>query len=324
MSQKVISILIACYYSEQTLSGVVSEIQSVFAAQSTYDYQLILVNDGSTDGTFRVASEVAKKDDRIIAIDLSKNYGQLCAKMAGHQYVTGDYLVYMDDDGQHPASAIFTLVKALDEYDVVYANFEKKQYAHAKSLASRIHGYLMYKSLGKPKNVKISSFYAINRMMIEALKHYDSPFASPIGYMLQVTQKIGNIPIEHRQRIAGSSGYTFRKMVRQWYTVFTSFSAYPLHVARKLGFLTTVCGLLMAIICLIFKLINGVLDLLPYVNMALHLFIGGIILLFLGLLGDYVGRIYMILSKKPQYFIRSVNGQHLFTSDVEQIAKKMD
>lgn len=309
MHTKLISILIACYYSEQTLETVVREIQAVFEGQSAYACQIILVNDGSEDGTYRVASALAEEDSRIVAMDLSKNYGQLCAKMAGLTCVQGDYLVYMDDDGQHPAAAIFDLIKELQkgELDVVYASFEQKRYTGFKRLASRAHGYLMYKSLGKPKHIHVSSFYAINRMMIDALRNYDSPFASPIGYMLQITKRIGNIPIEHRARIASESHYTFRKMVKQSLTVMTSFSAYPLLLARGIGAVTAGLSFLLILICIGVRLAVPSFPFLAYLTLSVNLFLGGAVLSVLGILGDYVGRIYVSISRKPQFYIRSTH-----------------
>jgi len=212
----------------------------------------------------------------------------------------------MDDDGQHPVEGIFTLVDELKNgWDVVYADFKAKKYSPLRRFVSKMHGHLMELSIGKPKDVHISSFYAINRMMIEALLKYNSPFPSPIAYMLQVTRKIKSIPMEHQSRLSGSSGYTLKKLFKQWVTVFTSFSIYPLRLAAKAGSLLTFSGLLWILILLVLLIIRGNAQHTSFIIPVIFL-VGGLILWACGLIGEYIGRIYMTVSGKPQFSTREV------------------
>lgn len=301
-----ISIIIACYYSEGTISNVVNSIISEFRRQSLYDYEIILVNDGSKDHTYKIISDLAKDDPHIISINLSKNYGQLCAKMAGIHFVSGKYLVYLDDDGQCPIHQIFKLIEGLKEgFDVVYAGYTEKQTTFFKKVTSDIHGKLTEITLNKPKNIKISNFYAVNALMIDALKRYHSPFPSPLGYMLQITHNIKNIPMKENARLEGRSTYTLKKLFSQWLTVFTNFSLVPLRISASVGAIISVLGLILMIYYLFLKFTLQVEP--GYTSIiCISLFIGGIILLSLGLIGEYIGRIYMTICGKPAFVIKEI------------------
>lgn len=303
-----ISVLIACYKSSKTLPTVVHDIQDEFKKHHQEDYEIILVDDGSPDQnqTAETIQHLTSEDSRIIGISLSKNYSQLNAKMAGMPFVTGDVLIYMDDDGQCPQEYMFELIEKLnDGYDVVYAGYTKKETSLFKKITSDLHGKLTEITLEKPKNVKISNFYAVNKTMIRELKKYDSPFPSPLGYMLQVSKKIGNVPMEGKARLEGKSNYNLKRLLKQWMTVFTNFSVVPLRITAAIGFFSTFVGLLLAVIYIIRFFIVGAQS--GFTTLAcLILIIGGLILVSLGLIGDYIGRIYITLSGKPQYVIRDV------------------
>lgn len=303
-----ISILIACYKSAKTIEPVICEIEKIFKNQTKYTYEIILVNDGSPDNTFEIIEKIAEEHQNIIGVNLSKNYGQLSAKMAGLQYVNGEYLVYMDDDGQCPTDRIFDLISCLEAgYDIAYAAYTEKQTTLFKKITSDIHGKLTEVTLGKPKGIKISNFYAINRLVIDSLRKYKSPFPSPLGYMLQITKKIANVPMVEKKRLAGKSNYNLKRLFSQWMTVFTNFSIVPLRIISSIGFSTTLISFLMMIYLIIRKLIVGSLS--GYTSIAcLILFLGGLNLISLGLIGEYIGRIYITISGKPVYTIKNVVG----------------
>ncbi len=301
-----ISVLIACYRSQLTLEKVVHDLQNEFSGHNHEDYEIILVNDGSPDNTVDVIRALTREDQRIIGVDLSRNYSQLNAKMAGLEFVTGDKLVYMDDDGQCPEDHMFELLDKLDEgYDVVYAGYTVKKTTAFKKITSNIHGKLTEITLGKPKNIKISNFYAVDQTIIRALRDYKSPFPSPLGYMLQVSKRMANVPMEGRPRQAGKTNYNLKKLFKQWMTVSTSFSIVPLHIAAGVGALSTLIGIILAIYYIIRFFASGAQSGFTTLS-CLLLIIGGLILVSLGLIGDYIGRIYMTVSNKPQYLIRDV------------------
>ena len=300
-----VSIAIPCYKSAQTIPTVVEAIRNTFALRDDFDYQIILVNDYPNDNTFDVISQLCKDDPKIIGINLSRNFGQTTAKMAALPHVTGDVLVYMDDDGQHPADQIFRLVdKVLEGYDLVYARFSHKKHSLFKRFTSWLNSKVLELNGSKPKGISISSYLAMNRVCIDALRKYRSPFPSMGGYLSHVACRYANVDIDHRDRLAGHSNYTLRKMLRLWLTGFTNFSTVPLRLSAFVGLACAAVGFIIGVIMIIRKLIY------PYIpagytsSIAVQLFIGGIIMMILGLCGEYIGRIYMTVSDMPQYKIR--------------------
>ncbi len=301
-----ISICIPCYRSAKLLPAVVSNIKEKFE-QRPEDYQLVLVNDCSPDNTFQVIQELCNEDKQIIGVNLTRNYGQAAAKMAALEYATGDIVIFMDDDGQHPAEGIFTLVDKLNEgYDVVYAHFANKKHTLFKRITSNLHNWLAEKMGNKPKGIHRSSFSAWSRPVADAIRKYNSPFVSIGSFMMQITTNYANVQIEHKKRIAGKSGYTLRKLFKMWLNIFISFSMAPLRMATYLGFIFSVGGFIWGIILVIRRLINPSIVAGYTSNMVLILLIGGIIMIILGIIGEYVGRIYMTISGLPQYNVRQV------------------
>ena len=301
-----VSICIPCYKSADNLPIVVEDIRRVFKERKE-DYQIVLVNDGSPDHTFGVILELCRNDKKITGIDLSRNYGQPSAKLAALKEAKGDVIVFMDDDGQHPADGIFKLVDKLNEgYDVVYADFRHKQYNLFKQLASNLHNKLAEFMGNKPKGIRRSSFCAWSRTVADALIEYKSPFISIGSYLMRVTNRYANVEIEHHKRLSGSSGYTFRKLFAMWLNIFVSFSMMPLRIATYLGFLFSGCSFLGMIYLLIRKIVRP-FKVSGYTStLLIILFVGGVIMVILGIMGEYLGRIYMTVSGLPQYNVREV------------------
>ena len=302
-----VSVAIPCYRSSRTIPSVVREVRETITAREGFDYQIILVNDSPDDDTFDTIAALCREDPRIVGVDLSRNFGQTTAKMAALPYVIGDVLVYMDDDGQHPADQIFKLVdKILEGYDLVYARFSRKHHSLFKRITSRLNARVLEWNGSKPKDIVISSFYAISPLAVDALQSYHSPFPSMGAYLAHVVSRYANVDMEHRDRLAGHSNYTLRKMLRLWFTGFTNFSTVPLRIAAFVGAICSVTGFLAAAIFVIRKLLNPAVAAGFTTSVALQLFIGGIIMMLLGLIGEYIGRIYMTVSNMPQYQVREI------------------
>lgn len=302
-----ISVCIPCYRSAQTLPFVADEIREVFAAREDDDYQLILVNDGSPDNTYEVIERLCREDPRIVGVDLSRNYGQQAAKMAALPYAEGDAIVYMDDDGQHPAAGIFPLVEKLAEgYDIVYARFPQKKHSFFKRITSRLYQKVSELIGNKPRGISVSSFTAWSRTTADAAQRYRSPFPAPGLYLNHITTKIANVDMAHRDRIAGQSGYSLKKLIALTVTALTNFSIIPLRMASYTGLGCSALGFLAAVITVIRKLVHPNIFAGYSSLLAALLFIGGILMLILGILGEYVGRIYMTVSDMPQYHVRQV------------------
>ena len=302
----VISIVIPCYRSEKTIERVVDEIKREIAKREGYQYQIILVNDCSPDGTFSVLRRLAEEDKNIVAIDLARNYGQNNARMAAVPYIKGDVAVCMDDDGQHPAGQIYTLVDKIGEgYDLVYGKFEKQKQSAFRRLVSRLHTAMQELTGAKIKGIFNSPFLAWSSFAIKALKRYHSPFVSAGAYLMRVTNRVANVDVQQRARMEGTSGYTLKKLLNLWLTEFTNFSLVPLRFSSFLGFGSAAIGVLLGIILVIRKLMNPAIAVGYTSTVTLLLIIGGIIMLMLGLLGEYIGKIYMTISDLPQYAVRT-------------------
>lgn len=300
-----VSVAIPCYKSARTIVPVVDELRRVFAARPEYDYQIILVNDYPEDDTFDVIESICRQDRKVVGVNLSRNFGQTVAKMAALPYVKGEVLVYMDDDGQHPADQIFRLVEKVQEgYDVVYARFPHKHHSAFKRFTSWLNGKVLELNGTKPKGITLSSYYALGPTAIAALRRYRSPFPSMGGYLAHVARRYANVEMEHRDRLEGQSNYTLRKMLGLWLTGFTNFSTVPLRFAVVLGTLFAGVGFLAAVVVVIRKILDPSIAAGFTTSIALQLGIGGMIMLLLGLCGEYIGRIYMTVSNMPQYEVR--------------------
>lgn len=302
-----VSIAIPCYKSAQTIPTVVNDLRATITQREGFDYQIILVNDYPDDNTFDVITNLCQEDPKIVGVNLSRNFGQTTAKMAALPYVTGDVLVYMDDDGQHPADQIFRLVdKILEGYDLVYARFPHKKHSLFKRATSWLNSKVLELNGSKPKGISISSYLALNRVSVDALKKYKSPFPSIGGYLSHVVRRVANVDMEHRDRLAGQSNYTLRKMLGLWLTGFTNFSTVPLRFSAFIGIGCAAVGFITGAIVVIRKLLNPAIAAGYTSIIALLLFLGGIIMMILGLCGEYIGRIYMTVSDMPQYETREI------------------
>ncbi len=299
------SFIIPCYGSEQTLPLVIDELRAVLSARQVEDHQLILINDGSPDQVWQKIKTMAAADRHIIGIDLARNFGQAKARMAALPYIKGDVAVFLDDDGQHPLYHVFALIEKIENGDdLVFARFSNKKHNPFHRLGSAMNGKLLELNGAKPPGIALSSFFAISHLCIEQLRDYHSPFPSFTGYIMQFTGRVANIDMPHRPRAAGKSGYTARKLFSQWLTGFTNFSIVPLRLASASGGLIAATGFIYGIYLVLRKLFGAHL-LSGYTSlMAAILFIGGLMMLTMGLLGEYVGRIYMTVSDMPRYTIR--------------------
>ncbi|MDY5082735.1 MAG: glycosyltransferase family 2 protein [Candidatus Limivicinus sp.] len=301
-----VSFVIPCYRSSKTIGGVVNEIESTMA-QLAYEYEIILVNDSSPDDTFAVISALAEADGHITAVDLAKNFGQHAALMCGIRHSSGDILVCLDDDGQTPADEAGKLLEKIEAgYDVVYASYDHKQHSGFRNFGSRVNAWMTEIMLGKPKELSLTSYFAAKRFIADEMLRYENCFPYVMGLVLRSTKNICNVPVNHRSREQGQSGYTLGKLLSLWMNGFTSFSIKPLRIATYFGALTAVAGFIYALIIVIRHFAVGMAPLGWSSTTALLLILGGVILLVLGLIGEYIGRIFMCVNASPQYVERIV------------------
>ena len=250
--------------------------------------------------------ELCEEDSRIIGVDMSRNFGQETAIVAGLGYATGDAIVVMDDDGQHPTHEMWKLIEKMQEgYDIVYAAFPHKHHSWFKRFTSNLHGVINEWIGCKPKGIILSSFWCLSPFCAKELSKYHSPFTSRGGYMMRITQKFANVEIdEHRDRLAGSSGYNLKKLLELWFSNFTNFSIVPIRAMAKLGWIVAAAGFLFGLYLIIRKLVDPSVAIGYTSIMSVILFIGGVIMAMIGFMGEYIGRTYMTVSGMPQFIVR--------------------
>lgn len=301
-----ISFVIPCYKSALTLPSVIDEIKSAMGKLSEYTYEVILVNDASPDNTYEVIEKLAEENENVHGFELAKNFGQHGALMAGFHQVTGDIIICLDDDGQTDPGEAHKLLETMKsgDFDVVYARYGKKKHSAFRNFGSRVNDLMTRVMLGKPKDLYISSYFAAKRYVIEDMKKYENCYPYVIGLVLRCTKHITNVDINHREREIGSSGYTLWKLLGLWFNGFTAFSIKPLRIATFIGSLTAILGFAYGIYTVIKKFVVPDVPLGYSALMSAVVFIGGMIMLMLGLIGEYVGRSYISANNAPQFVIR--------------------
>ena len=304
-----ISYVIPCYRSGDNIVKVVNEIENTMAANREYDYETILVNDCSPDDTYARIKQLAKDNCKIVAIDLAKNRGQAGATMCGLRHASGDYIVCGDDDGQTPFDTIFQLKDKLDsgDFDVVCGKYTQRDRSSLfRKLGTTLNEAMTHYILEYPKDLYLSVYFIAKKFVIDELVKYPNPYPYITGLLFQVTSKIGNVSVPQRKRITGRSGYSFKKLLSLWVNGFTAFSVKPLRFATVFGSVFSLMGFIITVFLLIMKIINPNVAVGWTSITALIFVVGGIVLLVMGMIGEYVGRIYISINKLPQYVVRDI------------------
>lgn len=317
MPGKLISVVIPCYRSEKSINVVLDEIEQVVSTRKGYDVEIICVNDHSPDNVWHVLIERVKWDSKVIAIDLARNFGQHSALMAGYHMAQGDYIFSLDDDGEAPVDAIYQAIDKMEEgnYDVVIGEYDHKISANVfRKFGSFCNEWMSRLLADKPTNLYMSTFRCMRPFIKKEICRYQGCYPYTSGLIFRATKNCVNIPVHHRRRIEGNSGYTIGKLLTLWLNGFTAFSVKPLRLASILGVCASILGFLHAVYCIIHKIVNPNMQMGYASLMSIMLILGGIIMLMLGLIGEYIGRIYICLNNSPQYVIRQVIGHSIIDS----------
>lgn len=300
-----VSLVIPVYNSEGTIARLGEAL--IQGLNSVYDLELILVNDCSSDRSEEVCKSLFEKHPECVRFfSLSKNVGEHNAVMAGLNQASGDYVVIMDDDFQNPIESVHQLLEYAVNHDcdVTYSFYPRKKHSFVRNLGSRFNGLVANVMLKKPKDLYLSSFKVLNRFLVDEIIKYQLPFPYVDGLILRTTDKIGKVEVEHQERTEGKSGYTLTKLVRLWLNMFTNFSILPLRISFLFGFLLSLIGSVFGIVILIEKLTSPDMPL-GYTSLLLIvLLFAGIQLMSLGIIGEYLGRVFLSLNRKPQFSIR--------------------
>lgn len=301
-----VSIVIGLYNSEKIIQNVIDEITLVFSTQKKYTYEIILVDDYSPDGVYELVKKIAKEDQRIKVLHLSKNVGQTNAVMEGYRYAQGDYIVEMDDDMQMPAAAILDMLHMLEEgnYDVVFARYPEQKESAFRRFGSKVNNKMTEIMLGKPRDIRINSFFVMRQFVAQEMIKYANNFPYLYGIIFAITKNVANLDVDHRERTNGKSNYTFRKLFGLWLNGFLNFSVQPLRFAVRLGATITIVSFIIAVILIIQRLFGDTQAIGWTSTIVVIIFFSGVQLLGIGLLGEYLGRLYLSASKLPRATVR--------------------
>ncbi|MDD5899065.1 MAG: glycosyltransferase family 2 protein [Clostridia bacterium] len=308
MAKTLLSFVIPCYRSAKTIGAVVQELTETVATRADeYDHEIILVNDGSPDNVAQVIRDLCRQDPSIVFVDLSRNFGQHSALMAGFAQVRGDIVICLDDDGQTPANECFKLIdKVAEGYDLVFAQYPTRKQSWFRNLGSRFNTFCNHFFYNQPRELTANSYYACQRFVVDSALKYPNPFPYVTGLLFQSVSRYCNVPIHHRSRMEGESGYNLKKLISLWVNGVTAFSIKPLRLASYVGWLIAAAGFLFALVTILRKIFNPAMQAGWASTISLMLVLGGIIITLMGIIGEYIGRIYLSINRYPQYVVRSV------------------
>ena len=302
-----LSVVIPVYNGSTTIGRLVGRLVELFAQERL---EIVLVNDCSPDDSDRVCRELVAQHPAVVTyVLLARNFGEHNAVMAGLNYATGDHVVVMDDDFQNPPEEVPRLVEKAREggYDVVYTFYSSKRHTWFRNLGSRLQNWMAGIMLDKPKGLYLSSFKCMSRFAVSEVTRYTGPFPYVDGLLLRVTQSIGTLEARHEARAEGVSGYTPRKLLRVWLNMFLNFSVMPLRLLSLLGIGLVVLGALLGLAVVIERWISPETPV-GWASLVVVIvtFSGGQ-LLMLGLLGEYVGHLFLSVNQTPQYVVRGLH-----------------
>lgn len=302
-----LSLVIPVYNGSQTIRAVVESIQRVFASRS---FEIILVNDGSEDDSETICAQLVQESrGTVTLVQLSRNFGEHSAVLAGLSQARGEYMAVLDDDGQHPPEEVARMLAEIKQrdYDVVYGHYIEKQHSMFRNAGSRFNDRIATLMLGKPKDLYLSSFKVMNRFLVNEIIKYRGPYPYADGLIYRTTRRIGQISVEHRANMTGPSRYTFRKLLGLWLNMFLNFSIKPLRLSVYVGLIVSCLSVLALVFIFVDKVwITPDLTLGIPTVLGCIVFFSGIQLMILGLVGEYLGRLYLDQTGTPQYIVRSV------------------
>lgn len=301
-----LSFVIPLYYSEATIAPLVKAIEGLTIAGG---HEIVLVNDGSRDGTAGVCHQlVAQARVPITFVNHARNYGEHNAVLTGWRHARGGYIVNLDDDGQNPPAEAVRLWRYALEHnlDAVFGHYQVKQHSAWRNFGSWFTNRMTDWALDKPVGFYLSSFRCVSAFVAHEVAKHEGPFPYIDGLLLQVTQRIGSVEVRHEARHAGQSGYTLRRLVRLWMSAWINFSVLPLRIATILGLLTAAGGLIGLLVVAWLRLTHqgpafgwGSL-------MGALLVFSGTQLVMLGVIGEYLGRMFISINRRPQSVVREV------------------
>jgi glycosyltransferase involved in cell wall biosynthesis len=300
-----LSIVIPVFNGASSIADLVHALEHISIEGR---FEIVLVNDGSTDDSLIVCRALVNEARvPMTIISLARNYGEHNAVMAGLRYASGAHVITMDDDLQNPPEEVERLLAFAQRNgrEVVYTYYADKRHAMWRNFASRFTNRVADFVLEKPRGLYLSSFRCMTAFVAREVVRYEGPFPYVDGLILQVTQDIDRLLVDHLPRAAGSSNYTMRRLLRLWMNMFMNFSVMPLRISTVTGFALSALGgvgVAMAVGEALFSSPPpGWASL-----MAAVLLLSGVQLVILGIVGEYLGRLYLTANQKPQSVVKEV------------------
>tara|TARA_Y100000590_G_scaffold266901_1_gene299739 strand:- start:21318 stop:22265 length:948 start_codon:yes stop_codon:yes gene_type:complete len=306
MEKNEISIVIPVYNSSQNLENLVNEIYNIFK-NNFKSYELILVDDKSLDNSWEIIKNLCKKYKFIKGVELRKNVGQHNAILAGLKFSTGKFIITMDDDGQNSPKNIMDLYKEISKgHDICYANYLIKKHNFFRKAGSNLNNIFVTFLFKKPLDLYLTSFRIFTNQIKDELVKNKSSSIYLDGLLISITSNISKIYVDHQERQYGKSNYTFRKLLNLWIQMATGFSVAPLRLASILGLFFSLIGFLMSFWLVFIRVPTSEVPMGWTSLIVVTLFLGGIQLVALGAIGEYLGRTFLSVNNYPQYSINSV------------------
>jgi glycosyltransferase involved in cell wall biosynthesis len=301
------SVIVPVYNSDHTLYELYTRIKNVFENTVKEPFELILVDDGSKDDSFKKMEELRAMDKRVKIVQMARNFGQHPALLCGFSFVKGDFVITMDDDLQHPPEEIPKLINVMnerDDVDVIIAKYEGRHHSLIRRLGTRLSVYATSKMLHKDKDLEITSFRLIRRFIVDAILGMNVRLPQIGNLLVCTSNRIINVPVQHDARKYGKSGYSFRHLVDELVHDILSHSAFPLIIIRNLGIISFIISIILGLYYLIkyFTLgtpVEGFTTLVLLITAF-----SGLILLGIGVIGQYLMNILDETRKMPNYTIR--------------------
>lgn len=298
-----ISVIIPVYKSEKTIAPLVERILTTLRE---YAIEIVLVNDGSPDASEAVCTKLAQEFETVKFISLRRNFGEFNAVMCGLNFATGKYCVMVDDDFQNPPSEIIKLVEEAErgDYDVVYSYYESKQHSLFRNTGSSLVNQLTTWLLDKPRDLYLSSFKLIRQEVVQEMIQYKGPYPYLDGLIFRVTRNVGKVEVQHSKRQEGQSSYTLRKLISLFLNILFCYSPRPIRLITNTGLILIAVSLLLGFFEVTSSLIGKHLPETDQLVWITVMFLGGIQLVALGLVGEYIGKLFMTQNGLPQYVIK--------------------
>jgi glycosyltransferase involved in cell wall biosynthesis len=299
-----ISVVVPVYNSEATLRALAERLDAQLRGQVAA-LELILVNDGSRDGSWPVVLELVERYPWVRGINLKRNYGQHNALLCGIRDARHEIVVTMDDDLQHPPEEVPKLLAVLAEgADVVYGTPREEQHDFLRNLASRVTKIALQSTMGAETARKVSAFRAFRTSVREAFEDYRSPFVSIDVLLTWGSTRFASLPVDHQPRASGVSNYTFRKLVIHAVNMMTGFSTLPLQLASMIGFFFTLMGVgVLVYVVGRYFIQGGSIPGFPFLASTIAIF-SGAQLFALGIIGEYLARMHFRMMERPTYAVR--------------------